>query len=94
MVTSSHGSRKGTRYKLRKKKRDKGKIAIRKLVQEFKKGDSVIIKPEPSIQKGMPHKRFFWKKGKVTDKRGKSYVIELRTGKKVISSPVHLKGVE
>lgn len=82
---------------LRKKKRDKGKVAIRKVVQEFKKGDSVIINPEPSVQKGMPHRRFFWKKGRVLDKQGKAYVIELKVNKnvkKVISSPVHLKSVK
>jgi large subunit ribosomal protein L21e len=94
MVTRSKGSRSGTRHKLRKKAKNKGKLPIRRVVQEFKKGERVIINPEPSIQKGMPHKRFFWKQGVVLDKKGKAYVIGVKVGKlekKVISLPVHLK---
>jgi len=94
MVRSSHGPRKGTRHKLKKKARSKGKVSIRQIVQEFKKGDKVIIKPEPSIQKGMPHRRFYGKQGKVVDKKGKAYILEVKEGKsfkKVISLPAHLK---
>jgi large subunit ribosomal protein L21e len=94
MVKRSHGYRRGTRAKLKKRRRERGKVTIRRIVQEFKKGDSVIIKPEPSIQKGMPHKRFFGKRGVIVDKKGKAYVLSVKSGnamKKVISLPVHLK---
>ena len=94
MVVRSKGSRRGTRFKLKKNLRDKGKVSIRKLVQEFKKGERVKIFPEPSIQSGIPHKRFFGKDGVVVEKRGKAYVLEVEDGnmtKKVITLPVHLR---
>jgi len=94
MVKSSHGPRRGTRSKLRKRARTRGKVAIRRIVQEFKKGEKVIISPEPSIQKGMPYKRFIGKQGTIIEKKGKAYVLEIKDGKatkQVISLPVHLK---
>lgn len=94
MVKRSHGSRMGTRKKLKKKFRTKGKLTIRRIVQEFKKGEKVTISPEPSVQKGMPHKRFFGKQGIIKNKKGKAYILEVKDGKKtkeVISLPVHLR---
>ncbi|HDQ59673.1 MAG TPA: 50S ribosomal protein L21e [Candidatus Woesearchaeota archaeon] len=94
MVARSHGLRVGTRKKLRKKVSTRGKISIRSVLSEYSVGDSVTIKVEPAYHKGMPYKRFFGKRGKVLDKRGKSYVVGIRTGKKtkeVICAPVHIK---
>jgi len=94
MVRRSHGARRGTRAKLRKNLRTRGKVTIRKIVQEFKKGESVIISPEPTIQIGMPDKRYFGKQGKILSMKGKAYIIEVMNGnavKQVISMPVHLR---
>ncbi|MFA5406850.1 MAG: 50S ribosomal protein L21e [Candidatus Nanoarchaeia archaeon] len=93
-MANSHGPRRGTRRKLKKSVRDKGKVTIRRLVQEFKKGERVIIKPEPSIQKGLPYKRFFGKQGFILDKKGKAYIVQVKDGnsiKQAISLPVHLR---
>jgi len=93
-MANSHGPRRGTRRKLKKSIRDKGKVTIRRLVQEFKKGDEVIIKPEPSIQRGLPNKRFFGKQGVILGQKGKAYMVQVKddnTIKQVISLPVHLK---
>ena len=96
MVKASHGARHRTRSKLRKKQRTKGMLSISRLLQKFEVGDKVLIKPEPSVQKGMPFKRFFGKHGCVVEKRGESYVVEVKDGrakKRVICRPVHLRGV-
>lgn len=96
MVTRSHGFRVGTRKKLRKKVRERGKVKIRRALQEFKKDEIVVIDVEPSYHKGMPHKRFFGKHGRILGKRGKSYIVEVKDGnklKKIICSPIHLKKV-
>jgi len=94
MVRRSHGPRRGTRAKLKKSIRAKGKVTIRRIVQEFKKGEKVIISPEPSTQKGMPNKRFFGKQGTIIGQKGKAYLLEVKDGKstkQVISLPIHLR---
>ncbi len=94
MAKRSHGPKQGTRKKLKKDRRARGKLTIRRIVQEFKEGEKVIIKPEPSVQKGLPHKRFIGKQGEIIGKRGKAYILEVRDGnklKQVISLPVHLR---
>jgi len=94
MAQKSKGPRKRTRTLLRKGVREK--TPITKYLQEFKIGTRVVIKPEPSSDKGRPFKRFFGRIGIVTDKRGKSYIIKIIDGKKeknIIVRPEHLKAV-
>ncbi len=96
MVTRSHGFRVGTRRKLRKKPRERGKLRLSSHLQEFKVDERVIVDIDSSYHKGMPHKRFIGKHGKVLEKKGKSYIIEIKEGnkyKKVICAPTHLKKV-
>ena len=94
MVTRSHGLRVGTRRKLKKKVRERGKVRIKAFLQEFKPNDKVIIDSDSSYHKGMPHRRFLGKHGKIIEKRGSSYIVEVRDGgkyKKIICAPIHLK---
>lgn len=94
MVKRSHGIRVGTRRKLVKRNRESGKVRIKAHLQKFEIGEGVLIKPDSACTKGMPFKRFFGKEGKVIEKRGNSYLINIREGgkyKKVICSPVHLR---
>lgn len=93
MTTRTGGSRKRTRSKLAKRPRDQGNLTISKLLKTFKIGDRVRVRPEPAIQKGMPHQRFFNKVGAIIKKKGNAYMVELKDGnktKQVISLPVHL----
>lgn len=90
------GFRRKTRNKLKKNVRQKGKINIRKYFQKFKKGDKVVFKAEPAIQKGMYHPRFHGKVGVVTGKTGNCYDVKIKDGKKVKLfkvHPIHLKMV-
>lgn len=92
MVKKSHGFRRGTRKKLRQK--PSKRPAITKFLQKFKKNEKVMISQEPSSQKGMPFPRYMGRVGKITGKRGKSYLVELVVGKKkktIISRAEHLK---
>lgn len=92
MTKSSKGFRTRTRKKL---EQPAGyRPAITKFLQEFPIGGRVVISPEPSSQKGMPFPRFAGKMGRVVERRGKSYVVEIADGsmmKRVISRPEHLK---
>jgi large subunit ribosomal protein L21e len=93
MVKKSHGLRARTRKKLKQKLRRKG---ITRFLREFKEGERVIILQEPSSHKGMPFPRFKGMSGKIIEKRGKSYIVEILDGnklKKIIARPEHLKAI-
>ncbi len=89
----SKGFKSGTRYKLKRGVRAKGKISISKALQKFSIGDRVHVVIDPGVQKGMPHPRFHGKTGMVIEQRGRAYLVEISENnakKAVICSPVHL----
>jgi large subunit ribosomal protein L21e len=91
-VKSSKGFRKGTRRKLKKTVREKFKPE--KYIREFSIKDKVVIDPEPSSQKGMPHPRFKGIVGEIVGKRGRAYIINIEDGEKkkqIIAKPEHIK---
>ena len=90
----SRGSRSKTRYKLKKSIRPGRTNPITKKMQIFDEDDLVHIIIDPSVHKGQPHPRFHGKTGKVSDKRGRAYIVEISDGnksKKLIIRPEHLK---
>jgi large subunit ribosomal protein L21e len=92
MVRKAKGPRAGTRRLLKKKERRR--LTITDVMKDFKEGDVVAIKINPSVQKGMPHVRFHGRTGRVVEKRGISYVVEIKDGnkvKRIIARPEHLK---
>jgi len=93
-MKKSKGFRARTRRILKKKPRKKGKIGLSKLLHEYKPGNQAVVKIEPSVQKGMPHKRYHGKVAKIVGKRGRSYVISVTQGKavkEIIVRPEHLE---
>jgi large subunit ribosomal protein L21e len=91
---SSKGYRVRTRRLLKKEPRERGKLRISKLLYEYQPGNRVTVKIDPSVQKGMPHKRYHGKVGVVLAKRGKSYVLSVSQGeatKEIIVRPEHLE---
>lgn len=89
-----NGQRKKTRYKFKKALRARGIPPVTSVIQDFDIGQKVHIVVEPSIQKGMPHRRFHGKTGTVIGSRGRSWVLEVPDGnavKVVIAKPQHLK---
>jgi large subunit ribosomal protein L21e len=90
----SKGYRRKTRSLLRRKAREKGKTGLSKILRQYKPGDRVVIKLDPSIHKGMPHRRFHGKIGTIEDTRGKAYVVNISQGKavkEIIVRPEHLE---
>ena len=95
MTTSGRGPRSGTRRKLSASKRKKFKVEP--FLQEFKAGEKVVIKQDPSSHGGMPHIRFRGKVCEVRSRRGSAYVLCLRVGRserEIIAGPEHLKPVK
>lgn len=91
MVKKSRGTRRGTRRKLKRGRKDKFTVAP--YLRTFEINDSVVIKLNPSSQKGLPDPVFEGKTGRIRERRGRSYVVELMIGKKakkVTARPEHL----
>tara|TARA_Y100000310_G_scaffold78902_1_gene75582 strand:+ start:3982 stop:4278 length:297 start_codon:yes stop_codon:yes gene_type:complete len=98
MVKRTGGARRKTRNKFSKNIKEKGKISLRKYFQEFKEGEKVLLKVEPSIQKGVYFRRFHSKIGIVKGKKGNCYTVSINDMKKgkqktLMIHPVHLKKV-
>jgi len=89
-----NGPRKKTRYKFKKELRKRGVVPVTSLIQKFDLGQKVHVVCEPSIQKGMPHRRFHGMTGTVVGQRGRAWLLAIRDGQKekiVIARPQHLK---
>ena len=94
MVRNSKGTRSGTRKIISRKPRERGLSPITHSLQKFNANDRVNIVIDPSVHKGMPHKRFHGLTGIVKKKQGYSYVIKVKVGNKFkypIISSEHLK---
>jgi len=94
MVQRKGGARRKTRSKLKKNIKEKGKLSLRRYLQEFKIGDDVVLKAEPSIQKGLYPLRYHGLSGKVESKKGNCYEVVIKNfnkKKSLIVHPVHLK---
>jgi len=90
----SHGYRRKTRALLRKRARERGKSSLSRLLYEYKPGDKVVIDIDPSIHKGMPHRRYHGRVGVVIAKRGRAYEVSVTQGdasKLIIVRPEHIK---
>jgi len=95
MVRRSKGYRSRTRALFRKDRRKRGKIGIGKLLQAYAVGDKVCIKTDPSVHKGMPHRRFYGKVGVIAGRRGRSYMVKVSAGGRpatILVRPEHLEG--
>ncbi len=93
-MAKSKGYRSKTRSLLRKKPREKGKVGLSKLLEDYHLGDRVCIRIDPSVHKGMPHRRFQGKIGTIAERRGRAYVVEILMGnekRKTIARPEHLQ---
>jgi large subunit ribosomal protein L21e len=90
----SRGFRSKTRNKLKNVVKPGRSNPISRKIQQFNNEDLVHIIIDSSIHKGQPHPRFHGKTAKVTEKRGKAYILSLKDGnkaKKLIVRPEHLQ---
>ena len=84
--------RRGTRRRL--KRRTRGKQSIERFIKEFKPLDKVIVKMDPSSQRGMAQQRYTGPVGIVVAMRGESYLVQIPLGKNqrtIIVRPEHLR---
>jgi large subunit ribosomal protein L21e len=93
-MTRSKGLKNRSRALLKKSPRKRGVPPPSIMLREFSIGDKVVIDLEPSVHKGMPHRRFQGKVGVIAEKRGRAYVVEVNMkpeNKVVIARPAHLR---
>jgi large subunit ribosomal protein L21e len=87
------GYRRKTRSLLKRNSRERGKTGLSQILQEYEPDEKVIVKIDPSVHKGMPHRRYHGKIGVIVDKRGRSYVVNVSQGdavKEIIVRPEHI----
>ncbi|MFH1803023.1 MAG: 50S ribosomal protein L21e [archaeon] len=80
----------------RKQQRQKGKFSFTTFFQKFKEGDSVAVVVELS-QPFAYSKRLQGKTGKVIEKRGSAYYVEIKDINKIkryLIKPIHLKRIQ
>tara|TARA_Y100000815_G_scaffold88103_1_gene76853 strand:+ start:309 stop:602 length:294 start_codon:yes stop_codon:yes gene_type:complete len=97
MATRTHGERQGTRSILKKKKADRSRVFINRVMHPYVEGDRVAIVLDGAQQKGMPHRRFQGKTGIIAGIQGRAYVISVSDGdmqKTVVARPEHLRPME
>jgi len=94
MGRTSRGPRRRTRKKLQKRARERGLSPITRRFVEYAEGDLADIVIDPSIQRGQPHPRFHGLTGRILARRGRAYLVRVKTGnrfKQVIVRPEHLR---
>ncbi|XP_037355201.1 60S ribosomal protein L21-like [Talpa occidentalis] len=64
-MTNTKGKRRGTRYMFFRPFRKHGVVSLATYMRIYKKGDIVDIKGMGTVQKGMPHKCYHGKTGRV-----------------------------
>ena len=90
-MARSHGYRRKTRSLLR---RPKGMRTLAPFLQVYHEGDEVVIDIDPAQVKGMPHRRFQGKIGKIDEVHRRSLTVNVRQGsktKKIIARLEHIK---
>ncbi|MEM2904809.1 MAG: 50S ribosomal protein L21e [Candidatus Bathyarchaeia archaeon] len=90
---SSRGFRSSTRGLLRRRRGDIG-LQLTRVLAQYKPGDKVVFDINPSVHKGMPHRRYHGMMGVILEKRGRAYAVETTVGsakKTVIARPEHIK---
>jgi large subunit ribosomal protein L21e len=94
MGRRAKGLRHKTRSLLTRKPRERGKTGLTKILHEYAVGEKVVVKLDPSMHKGMPHRRFQGHVGLISQKKGKAYVVKVTQGeamKEIIVRPEHLE---
>ena len=95
MSITGNGLHRRSRKRLKLDIKERGKVNIKKALQSFEVGDKVIIDPDSRIQRNLPQRSFFGSVGKIIEKKGKAYTVEVKQQgkslKRIDLLPVHMK---
>ena len=93
----SHGLRVGTRSILRRRRSERSRINIARVMHDYEEGDRVAIVLDGGQQRGMPHRRFQGRTGFIQRRQGAAWIVAVKDGnmqKTVIARPEHLRPLE
>ena len=93
----SKGQRVGTRSILRRRRKDRSRTYINRIMHNYEEGDRVAIVLDGSQQMGMPHRRVHGRTGFIQKRQGVAWVVSVKDGnmqKTVIARPEHLRPLE
>lgn len=92
-MTTSWGYRSRTKHKFKKAFRRHGAVRISNYLKEYKKGDYVDIIVDGAIHKGMPHKFYHGRTGKVfnVNPRSVGVVIEKQVKQRKMEKKIHVR---
>ena len=93
----SKGQRVGTRSILRRRRSERSRINISRVMHDYAEGDRVAIVLDGGQQRGMPHRRFQGRTGFIQRRQGAAWIVAVKDGnmqKTVIARPEHLRPLE
>merc|ERR1712158_5332 len=92
-MTNAHGKRRGTRYMFSKAFRKTGVIGLAKYMHIYKRGDIVDIKGDGAVQKGMPHKAYHGKTGRVfnVSQHAVGVIVNKRVRGKILPKRIYIR---
>merc|ERR1711915_219752 len=92
-MTNAHGKRRGTRYMFSKAFRKHGTFGLARYMHIYKRGDIVDIKGDGAVQKGMPHKIYHGKTGRVFNvtQHACGVIVNKRVRGDIIAKRVNLR---
>ena len=93
----SKGQRVGTRSILRRRKNERSRLNIRRVMHQYEEGDRAAIVLDGGQQGGMPHRRFHGRTGFIEKRQGVAWIVAVKDGnmqKTVIARPEHLRPLE
>ncbi|CAG0879631.1 unnamed protein product [Cyprideis torosa] len=92
-MTNPKGYRRGTRYMFSRKFRHHGVTALSRYMTIYKKGDIVDIKGDGAIQKGMPHKSYHGRTGRIYNvtQHAVGVIVNKRVRGRVIPKRINLR---
>ncbi|GAM20536.1 hypothetical protein SAMD00019534_037110 [Acytostelium subglobosum LB1] len=92
-MTHSYGQRAGTRHKFARGFRNHGILKTTTFLRTYRLGDIVDVKTTGNVHKGMPHKYYHGRTGRVWNvtPRSVGIVLNKRVGPRYIAKKIHVR---
>ena len=92
-MVNSRGKRSGTRQKFSKPFKTNGHVRISKTLTSFKVGDYVDVKVDGSVHRGMPHKFYHGRTGRVytVNPRSIGVVINKKVRNRIVQKKLQIR---
>ncbi|KAK3100344.1 hypothetical protein FSP39_018449 [Pinctada imbricata] len=92
-MTNTKGYRRGTRYMFSRRFKHHGPTRLGKYMVTFRRGDIVDVKGDGAIQKGMPHKVYHGKTGRIFNvtKHAVGVVVNKHVGNRIIAKKINVR---